>query len=466
MSFSCPANIIHDKNVYNAMKDACNRNISAPGMNPDNAYCENIINRLVQNGDAGGLADFRKYVNQADSSTLVGMLKAMACRMTACTTAFELDFGANLLKGTEGLINRNAFTKFIYLLSYLVVIYLGVKYVYLKLIRGDQINGKFVPLGKQLYGSNAGNVGFMIIMFMTVIGTTISMLQGQTWLSLYSFAGMAGVVAGCALLGVILFLAESNYSLSDNILPALVFAISIAAGLSIYRLAKSSSHVLIGLIITCLISICITYLLDPTITGNRLANAIILGIIILGFTYSVYGYAKMNDVISEGDDLVDSEAPFIKKEVNNQIKNIGILFGILMVILMIGMWGFEIFKRYKLNELINQGVQGARTQIQQKYGRINRIFLIILTTFVLIVMYTFNLSMAVVAPYLLLTLIILEKLITMGLSGWDAMPAGIITPEQINSWMPFGSILLQFIPGIGGHRKVFGEPNQNMFTTN
>lgn len=167
MSFKCPANYIEGKNksLYKKLVDSYTINIDEPGVDSDDI---NEINKYINNSD--NLPSFLKsgvLPSSIDPKTttytpkdLKAILKGLTRKITSCSTAYKSTEFFTIISKLKRYFSGNNVTnnliKVLYILSYVIIAYLGYNYITNKMFGGDNRIipsefGKFGKFGKSIY---------------------------------------------------------------------------------------------------------------------------------------------------------------------------------------------------------------------------------------------------------------------------------------------------------------------------
>jgi hypothetical protein len=472
MSFCCPSNVTHKKIIYDRLQNAVNTLPQIGPLESQTGFSElygndgfyktgsqtkwEAFTRAIDNlqdpasnprvaSKEGGVNIYLSSENNAQQSTrdyLVNLILNLRGRIAACSSAYEISFGDNLLQGYKQFFNLNGVTKFTYIVSYIVVAFLCINY-YLTKIKSRSVQNSI------FYGFKDGAIPWLFygIVGITAIVNMYVLLSDQTWRAIYSFAviffaililviilllfgSLQGIRAGINIeyivIGFILCVASGFMGLFAKMAVDRVNEDKNKIGKHTYSARKYSALILIPLIIP-LILIGISF-------APKINKKLMRGYAVLSFFCALFGLyiSFWKESAVNINNLVESQSPFLKKYIKDNT------LALIVTICLVCAIFFVISIACRVVSEKNESFDVLRSL----FGAI-----------LLGLIYAFNLTLAVIAPFILIILGLFEKL----------MIGSIIKTD--NTWAPFGTMLLDMLCLVmdKNYYNAVGATNKNLF---
>lgn len=227
MSFKCPANYVGGKSdkVYKRLSKSYSNidDLNADGKSAINNYINNIgsesnekISYFFENGVFP--PNFTSDMTNYNEDQLKFILKGLTRKITSCSTAYKSSESYRIVSWVKQYMESNTFVNFFYIMSYIIIAYLGYNYITNKMFgSGDKtipytfgsykimyyIFIIFIPLtmislmitNKAVVAFNASTVllyfSFALVVFIGFIKTVASR-------NVLSFLGLIGITVVCS----------------------------------------------------------------------------------------------------------------------------------------------------------------------------------------------------------------------------------------------------------------------------
>jgi uncharacterized Tic20 family protein len=404
MSFRCPANYIEgkDKNIYNQLIDSYSieydnfkkiyTNIKEDDFKAMKNFFNNPsdFNSFLKTGVFPSSLEPDALTNETLESILVGLTR----KITSCSTAYKSTESYTIISKLKKYFSTNNttsnFIKILYLMSYLIVSYLGYNYITSKMFsKGSDNIPSFFGKYKIIYKF------FIIIIPITMIALMISNKVNVSFnvSNVLLYFSISLIV----LIGVVKTIASKN-SLVFIILISLVFGCSFLSGSGMYYWSGESDEdknddreseksdswqiSIVPIIVISFIMILLIYSIGKSATiGKNIAILIIIGFIISAFTltFSKSNYRDKRAFFYFLGILVPFLLFFVTKwqiynssGVNSDTSlSVAVYVGLKIAILS-GLLSLGIYKMYKASAEIERAKKTETTISQSPYYPITR----------------------------------------------------------------------------------------------
>lgn len=231
MSFKCPANYIRDKapTVYNNLLDSAAISADDPNMSEEGIIA---INDYVNSSEnLGGFLKnpktFPTSLNPEsttyDNDDLKAIIKGLTRKVAVCSTAYKSTQSFTIQGRLKDTLSGNVFVTIFYIMSYIIIAYLGYSYLSNKMMGGDiptSIASDHKEFAKMIYYflivcipvamialmlTNKANVSFnssrvlLILSFASIVFIGfVKTVASKHWGYFIFFIVVVGVISGLA----------------------------------------------------------------------------------------------------------------------------------------------------------------------------------------------------------------------------------------------------------------------------
>lgn len=488
MSFKCPGNITHDDNVYNNIKGKC----SDVKMN---SVAYKFINEIDETGGflkTGVLPINLNTLSDPDGDTIQGIIRGMLCKIAACNTAYETKEKLTIIEMVKSWIGSSAAISILYVISYIIVGYIGFNYFTKVIFNKNLTNVLFESLTDSISKSIVTNI-FKFLLLLVTGGMIGLMLTNKLSIGIEAFA-----VLLCFSIGVLTMILNFKYVASSNwIYFFVVFCVPILLSIFLpYGLYKRDENKFVNdkkwKKITLSVVSCVTFVLVfitkyirysniAAAGSSKLGTAIIIAIRIaiatLFLTLGMYYLCKTirESKLASEKPIGTSQSPYFedKKSINGLIVVYQIIFAIIAVLLLIGIlsrvWMFTKIGSVNSGPNIAQKIQAIQNAMKTP-DNINNIMYGFVFMIIIALLLALNGVMAIFVPFLLIPLSLGEKLISSAFDGLISSKNKLKPSDNFSNWMPFGSYITMFIirglndpiPFMSNYQSLVSSQNTNI----